>query len=243
MNKFQNIVHRRIISLILDAKSAGEPQHNATAGFLREKYIVKFLEDMTPWGISLTSGVLFDAGDLVSPQLDLIVVNNSILPAIALHEQLSMVPIEAALLTAEIKSTLNSEGLNQLARHNKFFQQFKLVARPGNFLLPTIMVALDSSISKQYVIDWMQTKEDGELVNRNTAMCCVIGKFFLIRQGDNIQQTDGTEYYQQTLSFIADFWGGLMDLQRQRQAALQPSPGFPHPLEAYLKGMITNQNK
>jgi hypothetical protein len=237
MNKFQKIVHNRIAGLLLDAESAGGPQHNPTAGWLREKYIIQFLKDMTPWGISLTSGVLFDVRNTVSPQIDLIAVNNVALPAIALHEGLSMVPVEAALIAAEIKSSLTTDGLEQLAKFNECALQLQVVGY-SNFFLPTIMVALDSQLSKERVIEWMQTKVNGELVNRNTTMCCVVGKFHLVRQKDEIKVCDKDGHYQETMSFISDFWGALKYLQRMREVLKSPDRnGYPHPLEAYLKGM------
>ena len=239
MNKFQKIIHRRISGLILDAESAGEPQHNPTAGYLREKYIIQFLKDMTPWGISLTSGILFNAKDTTSPQIDLIAVNNSALPALALYESLTMVPVEAALIAAEIKSTLTTCALNQLTKQNNIIRDFQVVAYGTNFIVPTIIVALDSELSKNRVIEWMQAKEKEKLINGNTPMCCVIGKFYLIRQGDNIMQWDANGNYQETLSFIADFWGALTNLKQIREIRTKPTPiGYPHPLEVYLKGLV-----
>jgi hypothetical protein len=242
MNKFQRIVNRRIQSLLLDAELAGEPRHNSTAGFLREKYIINFLRDMTPSGVSLTSGVIFDASDVVSPQLDLIAVDNSTLPAIVLHEGLSMVPVEATLLTAEIKSILTSDGLKQVTHHNQQFRRFRpAMAGNGKFIVPTIILALESDLSKTSVVEWMQSQHNDELVNGNTVICCVIGKFHLVRQGDHIQEWDSDGEYQETLSFISDFWGGLKVLQQQRHTFVNPSlTGYPHPLEVYLKGLVNS---
>ena len=242
MNKFQKIVNRRISSLLLDAEQAGEPHHNPTAGFLREKYIIKFLRDMTPWGVSLTSGAVFDACDTTSPQLDLIAVDNSSLPAILLSEGVSMVPVEATLLTAEIKSILTSNGLEQVKQHNQQLIQLRIVTPiSNNFIVPTIILALDSDLSKNRVIEWMQLRNNGELVNGNTTMCCVIGKFHLVRQGDNIMEWDADGNHQETLSFISDFWGGLRHLQQLRNTLFNSSPtGYPHPLEVYLKDMINS---
>ncbi len=242
MNTFQRIVNRRISGLLLDAELAGEPHHNPTAGFLREKYIIKFLRDLTPWGISLTSGVVFDASDFTTSQLDLIAVDNSSLPAIGLYEGLSMVPVEAALLAAEIKSVLTSDGLEQVKQHNQQFSQSRIVlTSTSDFIVPTIILALDSNLSKKRVVEWMQLRNDGRLVNGNTVMCCVVGKFHLIRQGENVTEWDADGNHQETLSFISDFWGGLRHLQHLRNTLFNSSPtGYPHPLEVYLKGMINS---
>lgn len=238
MNKFQKIIHRRIHGLVLDAQSAGEPGHNPTSGYLREKYIIQFLKDMTPWGVSLTSGVLFDATDTTSPQIDMIAVNNSSLPAIALHEGLSMVPVEAALIAAEIKSILTTEGLDQLKKQNDAVTQLQVVMFGQNPIIPTIIVALGSDLSADRVSEWMQEEIGGVFVNGNTVMCCVIGKFYLIRQLNEIKMHIADGNYIETLSFISDYWKGLSHLQKLREQSIQAAPdGYPHPLEAYLKGM------
>jgi hypothetical protein len=240
MNKFQNIIKRRIQGLLLDAQSAGEPQHNPTAGYLREKYITQFLKEMSPWGISLSSGVIFDACDHTSPALDLIAVDNSPLPAIALHEGLSMVPAEAALLIAEIKSVLTRDSLSQVATHNRFTTTLAVFATSRNLIIPTAIIALDSQLSKESVIEWMQESSSDNLVNGNTVMCCVIGKYYLSRQGREIIQWDANDENQETLSFIADFWGVLTHLSRRRRMCLtehESESVYPHPLEGYLKNM------
>lgn len=243
MNKLQKVVHRRIQALQLDAEIAGEPEHSLTAGFLREKYITKFLSDMTPREVSLTSGILFDLADRTSPQLDLIATFNSVLPTIILDEGVSMVPVEAALWAIEIKTKLKSCHLNQLETQNQWIAQTAVVVKPDKtedqLILPTAILALDSALSIETVRQWMQAQENGKLINGNTVMCCVIGKFYLVRNGDELTPYVSNGEFIETMCFIADYWGGLRHLQKQRQKAtstVPPSP-YPHPLEAYLKAL------
>jgi hypothetical protein len=241
MNKFQTIVHRRLQVLRLEAESAGEPEHNATAGFLREKYIGRFLRDMTPWGVSLTSGVLFDLADRTSPQMDIIATLSSVMPTIILDESLSMVPVEAALWAIEIKTKLTTDGLNQVTRQNQWLSETGVALNsPRPINLPTAILSLDSELSKETVVDWMQEQQTDKFVNGNTVMCCVIGKFHLIRQGREVRQIEPDGHYIETMHFISDYWGGLAHLARERRDATPvvcPSSPYPHPLEAYLKGL------
>jgi hypothetical protein len=244
MNKFQAIVHRRLQTLRLDAEAAGEPEHNPTAGFLREKYLTRFLRHMTPWGVSLTSGVLLDLYDRTSPQMDLIATDNSILPTIILDEGVSMVPVEATLLAIEIKTKLTTKGLSQVKQQNEWIGKTKVALKSNDpikhpIMIPTAILSLDSELSKESVIVWMKEQQGGQPINGNTVMCCAIGKWYLLRQGCEVIQKNSDEHFIETMHFISDYWGALMHLARERRDATSsaPSSRFPHPLEAYLKGL------
>lgn len=166
---------------------------------------------------------------------------SSVLPTIALEEGVSMVPAEAALMTIEIKTTLTTDGLAQLSAHNQWIGSTKIALRSQHpNIIPTAILALDSDLSAQRVTDWMQERKDGQLVNGNTVMCCTIGRFHLLRQGDKVIQIDSDDDHIETMHFISDYWGALAYLAHQRRGAapfvFALSP-YPHPLEAYLKGL------
>jgi hypothetical protein len=85
---------------------------------------------------------------------------------------------------------------------------------------------------------------------QNRAMIRGIGEWYpggkcnfrfpdLARQKDEvIEEWDADGHYQETMSFISDFWGALTYLQRKREELKSPDRNnYPHPLEAYLKGM------
>ena len=144
---------------------------------------------MAPAGVSLTSGALFDSAGRVSPQMDLIATLDSILPTIMLGDGVSMVPVEAALMAIEIKSKLTKKALEQVRRHNEWIngvnkhKKYALPANPGP-LCPTAILALDTDLGAENVSGWMTTKDAcASYQNLNTFMCCVIGKFHLIKQG------------------------------------------------------------
>jgi Domain of unknown function (DUF6602) len=248
LNKFQRIVRQRIETLVAEAKVAGEPEHNATAGFLREKYITRFLRDMTPSGVTLTSGTLFGLDDReVSPQIDLIATLPSAIPTLVLHDEISMVPAEAGLMAVEIKTKLEGKHLEQVAKQNKWLRDLRLVLLQDpppqtSLVFPTAILALDSALSMERIVDWMQSAQDGILLNGNTVMCCIIGKFHLIRQDKVIRKViDDNKSFLETMHFISDFWLALEGQQEERKRAAnlrrKSTQPYPHPLEAYLKGM------
>ncbi len=242
MNKFQEIISKRIQALKLELDLVGATEHNATTGFLREKYVTRFLRDMTPPGISLRSGVVFDLNDRVSPQLDLIAAFDEVLPSIVFHDDVSMVPVEAAQWAIEIKSKLEKKKHleEQLEKQNKWIQETTAMALPGqNYILPTAILALDGA-EKESVKKWMKKPEA-----KNTVMCCVIGQYHLIRQGNEVKEIIADAgHFNETMHFLSDYWGGLLYLREQWRKGQHiwlesNSSGikFPHPLEAYLKGM------
>ena len=213
--------------------------HNATAGLLKEKYITRFLRDMTPQDISLASGVLFDLSDRLSPQLDLIATLDEVLPSIIFHDNVSMIPVEAALWAIEIKSELKSCHLEQLSMQNRWIKETPTVLSGGPpVILPTAILALDG-LSKEKVIQWLNSPDAA-----NTVICCVIGKYHLIRQENTVREFEGAAgSFTETMHFISDYWGGLRHLREKRRATisamLSDDRAYPHPLEAYLKGMYS----
>ena len=224
MNQIRAIIQNRIDTLIRLAETAGTIKHRSSVGNLREGYLVEFVRELIPSGVSITSGFLTDALGTISPQLDLILTHNSSLPIIAMQEGLSVVPIESAILVAEIKSTLTTSDLMQIESQNTSIASMKPSGKSRNeFIVPTYVFAYDTNVSKERLRAWMEQ-------NPNTVAFCMIKKFSMIKgRGEFSNGEHGIDYYG-TLAFVANFYGMIDQLLNLRD--------FDPHLFHYLTGVL-----
>lgn len=89
--------------------------HAVTKGSLREGYLKDFLATFVPSGFAISSGFVTDSkGVDVSPQLDLLLFDQSCLSSISMSAFCTVVPLEASRLTIEVKSVLRQEDFQQV---------------------------------------------------------------------------------------------------------------------------------
>ncbi|KQA39334.1 DUF6602 domain-containing protein [Vibrio cholerae] len=225
MNQIRRIVQAKIDNIIQLSEIAGEIKHNPTIGELRESYLIDFFKELVPNSISLTSGFITDAEGRISPQLDLIVTKKSALPLIEMKDGLSIVPIESVLLVAEIKSDLTTADLKQVEKQNEKITTMELTGEKGseNFIVPTIILAYDSSVNEETLISWMRD-------NGNTVSCCTLKKNTLVRDKDIVvfKNIDFDIKHHGVLTFVSTFHKMLEYLNSQRD--YKPN------LDVYLTG-------
>jgi len=176
MNPIRKIVQAQIDNIIKLSDIAGNVEHNPTIGELRENYLIAFFKKLVPSSVTLTSGFITDAAGKISPQLDLIVTQKTSLPLFSMKEGLSIVPVESALLVAEIKSTLEISSLEQVKNQNARIASMNISGKMGeeNFIIPSIILAYDSKVNIDTLKKWMED-------NGNTVSCCVLKKDTLIK--------------------------------------------------------------
>jgi hypothetical protein len=225
MNQIRRIVQAKIDNIIQLSEIAGEIKHNPTIGELRESYLMDFFKELVPTSISLTSGFITDAAGRVSPQLDLIVTKKSTLPLIKMKDGLSIVPIESVLLVAEIKSDLTTADLKQVEKQNEKITSMELKGEKGSksFIVPTIILAYDSSVNEGTLISWMRD-------NGNTVSCCILKKNTLVKDEDIVvfKNIDFDIKHHGVLTFVSRFHKMLEYLNTQRD--YKPN------LDVYLTG-------
>jgi len=214
-SQIQRVMLAKIRSLVEMSAAANSMNHGTTTGNIRESYVTEFIRDILPKGISVTSGILCDYLGGTSRQLDLIATLDSSLPVIAMKDGLSLVPFDSALLAIEIKSVLTRSTLSQVEQQNESISDLRLsnaVPEGERFIVPTMIVSLDTDLSIDTVADWVEN-------TGNTAACCVIGKFFLRSDlSKTIRYTSsGHGSYNESLAFIATLFYSLTYLKETRK--------------------------
>ncbi|MBL7178950.1 MAG: hypothetical protein ISS65_01915 [Desulfobacterales bacterium] len=209
MSRIQQVLVSRLRRLSDSISESSSISHSATKGALRESYLRAFLGDIMPPDISVGSGFICDCFGSISPQIDFILAERKRIPSIALMKDVALVPVETALAAIEMKSTVDSETLDQLK--NQFIECQKLrpvavrkpndVAKQTRQSLPILfsLIGLETKVGKETLSEWFQ-----EIPHLMTI--CIIGKFTLKRKGyDNSNKVDlieGPEYLE-TLTYFS----------------------------------------
>lgn len=232
MNPIRRIVQAQIDNIIQLSDLAGDVEHNPSAGELRESYLIDFFKKLVPASVEITSGFITDSTGHVSPQIDLIVTKKTSLPLFSMKEGLSIVPVESALLVAEIKSTLETSSLEQVRKQNERISTMNISGEIGlkKFIIPSIILAYDSKVNKDTLKKWMEE-------NGNTVSCCILKKDTLIKDV-NIKVFEKFAYnikHHGVLTFVSTFHGMLEYLIKERD--------FKPNLDTYLTGRASGTEK
>ena len=159
-------------------------KHAGTKGSLREAYLRQFLSEFVSLPFELKSGFITDCrGAEISPQIDLLVFDRTSVPAFALSDFVSIIPLEAARLAIEVKSLLKSDDLAQIQIQQNSLRRMRFAwATAGREYLQTFnclgisqfVVAFDTDCAEKSLLSWFQEEQalDG---------ICIIGKYILLR--------------------------------------------------------------
>lgn len=214
MNPIQKVVQNRVNSLVAQSNAAGAVQHAGTTGSLRERYLIDFLEDLIPQGLSITSGVVCDANGKTSRQIDMIVYDAAILPDMEMMDNISIVPIEAVHLTAEVKSTLRTDAIQQIEEFRSTFNKLETAFLPDNDAplpkAPTVALAYQNEVNETTLQDALE--EIGDVVST-----CVIGDFVVSREDSGMEIHRGDDYWE-VLVFATQMYEWLSRSMREREA-------------------------
>ena len=214
MNPIQKIVQNRVDSLVAQSNAAGAVQHAGTTGSLRERYLIDFLDDLIPRRLSITSGVVCDAMGKTSRQIDVIVYDAEILPDMEMVDIISIVPVETVHLTAEVKSTLGTDALQQIEGFRSSFNELETAFLPDEDAphpkAPTVVLAYQNEVNETTLQDALE--EIGDVVSS-----CVIGDFVISREGSGMEIHRGDDYWE-VLVFATQMYNWLSRSMRDREA-------------------------
>ena len=182
-NKIRDVFIARIKQLMSQYEESEAIDHPSTKGAMREQYLKSFLKEMLPPKFSPVSGFIADMYGNITPQLDLIFADYSELPTIALVSDTVIVPFEIALLTAEVKSRITRDALDQIRRQKNAVNTMQAAIlmgaesvqdisqprrRPQS--IGTIIFGFETDVSESELERWVR-EELGE-----PSGICVVGK-------------------------------------------------------------------
>ena len=223
MNPIQKIVSSRLSSLMGQYESVEAITHMATRGQLREGFLIDFFKGVIPQSLSINTGIICDASGATTRQIDFIVTDESLLPTMGFEGRIAVVPIESALMTAEIKTTLAIDTLEQVKiqsesivslRFTNVNSDNELTKNNAVFYPMNSILAFNSTVRIETLIEWMKQ-------NKNTIAICVINKFVLLKLGEGeitlIEKKEESPQFWETLVYIGKIYHGLTGLIKNRQ--------------------------
>ena len=140
-----NLLDERINKVISRFESTKKIEHNPTKGTGRETIIIDILKDLLPSWAGISTGIAIDRTGRQSPQLDVIVYNKNIIPAL-FQEVSGFFPVESLIYVIEVKSVINSEEINDAV--NKFKKLLELKRKPKNYI-NTALFGYESDLKQQ----------------------------------------------------------------------------------------------
>ncbi len=161
-NRIRDIFIARIKKLMSLFEELKAVEHAQTKGTMREGYLKDFLREMLPPRFSPVSGFIADAYGNITPQLDMIFIDRSELPTVSLGGDTMIVPAEIALLTAEVKSRLTTDDLDQIKRQRGIyntltqFLSWQPISREHAIQrVPNIILAFKSDVAEETLRQWV----------------------------------------------------------------------------------------
>ena len=221
-NPIKSVVRARVAAMMAKYNEAGSVAHMGVRGQLREKYLIEFFRDVIPQSFSITSGIICDASGASSMQMDFIVTNDAMLPSMALHEDISIVPIEAALMTAEIKSNLTVQALEQVEKQASAIGELRYTYRTSSdsidlaapkFMIPSVILAYNCNVNKKKLEEFLER-------NRFIVGICVVNNFSLLKLSSSsstfVNPRDEKGEFWETLVFVGKLYHALQDVSLSR---------------------------
>ena len=208
-------------------------EHKGTKGSLREAYLRDFLVTSFAHRFDLISGFITDAlGTTITPQIDLIIYNESIVPAIILGVGTAIVPIESVRCTCEIKSILKTDHEAQILEQSNAIKSLYVTGYNQEKIahalfsgLPIAVFCYETNVALDTLKKWFEN-------NPNLLSICVIKRFLIYRSapGQDPIVLDATNEYKELLVFVSS----LFDISVFTQVSLNKM-GFMHSLKPYLQ--------
>jgi hypothetical protein len=128
-----------------------------------------------------------------SRQIDVIVYDAEILPGMEMVDSISIVSVEAVHLTAEVKSTLGTDALQQIEGLRNSFNELETAFLPDEDAphpkSPTVVLAYQNEVNETTLQDALE--EIGDVVSS-----CVIGDFVISREGSGMEIHRGDDYWE-----------------------------------------------
>lgn len=170
-NRVREVFVARIKGLMAQYEESKAIDHGPTVGAMREGYLRRFIRELMPPKFAPVSGFIADMKKNTSPQLDMIFLDRSELPTVALLDDIEIVPFEIALLTAEVKSTLRTQDLEQtrtqrdaiLSMESDFMLSSPYSTRKridGRNKVGMMLLAFECEVAEERLEQWVREMHD-----------------------------------------------------------------------------------
>lgn len=210
-NRINGVIKGRIKGLIAQLEESKIVDHSASKGSLREKYLRDFLQNVLPQNFIVSGGFICDSIGKISLQLDLILSDISKLPQILLGRDISLIPVESAISSVEIKSILTDTVFDQTQNQIesiKILQPIGDGIKEGVHGVRHFIFAYESQVSDEKVLKWFSQ------TNRLFGVCILGDKYFYRAKG-KIKVVE-EEDYDEVIVFLSSLIHSIIKSEDER---------------------------
>ncbi len=230
-NAYQALLRGKVRAVIAEAKAAAAFSHQGVKGTVLEILISKLFKPFLPADIGVGTGQIIDSyGTPLSPQIDIILYDKSILPPILMDERLGIFPIESVLYTIEVKTTLNATELASAhvaaEKISKFGYLPGLKDEQGNQKnhsiekARSVVLALRSDLSGSGITEAQRYKNFYGESNAHLRAICVIGHEYWYDDGEDWIGCQHAEEFDEVLAFIGGVTNTYKEVSKSRHNPL-----------------------
>ena len=138
---FSKLIDIATTSLIENSSFIGGLKHPGEKGMFREFFISEILSPLLPHHYGITSGIIVDANNNQSNQLDVIIYDKRKLPPLLMRDGAGIIPLDSALIVIEVKSTLTRKDLktsltSAIKLNPTFISHLEMTQRNSNAIYP-----------------------------------------------------------------------------------------------------------
>lgn len=237
MNRaYRDLVGTRARTTIDSARAMAVVPHAGVKGTIREMLIRDLFRPLFPADVGIGTGQVVAADDRISGQMDMVIYDRRILPAVLYEGTTGLFPVEAVTATVEVKSTLNATELRKAIDAAKDLAQMTFVSGlrdPHTGLAiqhrverPAAAVfAFESDLAADGKSELERLRElDGAGPDGIRALC-VVGRGYWFSIADAWYTAPSTGDLSEVLAFLASYADGLPNIAATR---------FRPPLADYL---------
>nr|WP_315426181.1 DUF6602 domain-containing protein [uncultured Albidiferax sp.] len=230
-NQYQALLRSKIKAAITQAKAASVFSHNGVKGKVLEILIGELFKPLLPADIGVGTGQIIDCySSPMSPEIDIILYDKSILPPVLLDDRIGIFPIESVLYTIEVKTTLNASELS--SAHKSAEKLSKLGYLPGlkdefgkqkNHSIEkarSVLFALGTDLSGTGLTEAQRYKNIYGEQPAHLRAICVAGKEYWYDNGEYWLSTKPTEEFDEVLAFIGGVTNTYKEVSKSRHSPL-----------------------
>lgn len=244
MNQYQALLRGKVASAILQAKMAAGLTHQGVKGTVLEILIGQLFRPLLPSDIGIGTGQIIDVNGRMSPQIDIIIYNKSILPPVLIDSNIGLFPIESVLYSIEVKTTLTASEL-KIAHESAKDLNSNFGYLPGKTndegkivdhhieKLRSVIFALNTNLKPNGMTEAARYKKVYDTDDRYLRAICVAGCEYSYEDRDVWVTARHTENYDEILAFI----GGISNTYKE----VSNSRGYPL-LGYYIIPALENLN-
>ena len=218
ISKITEIIISRLQSIKSLKEETSPIGHSSSIGQVRELRLAALLKEFLPNDIGIETGFVCDGNGGISPQIDILIVDQDPIPDIDFEGQFKLIPVEKVICCIEVKSTLATEDLLQISKQEKAINSMpRCLGVQGDIAesMPPVLFAgfaLDSKVGSDSVIEFIKS-------NHCVRQISILGQHGFRNRGwgqFDVESCKGDSTFIETRKSIAWLLHMINDAQKSR---------------------------